>query len=65
VWLVLSALGTIWTTVALVAMERCHRDEVARLESRIVALEGSAEAGKNNATDLSRRIDGVQAQFWE
>lgn len=58
VWLVLSALGSVSTTVAMVMMERCNRAEVARLERRIETLEGSAG-------EVAHRLDSLQPQFVE
>jgi hypothetical protein len=65
IWFVLSLLGSVATTVAVIATEREHRAEMRRLQKRVEQLEGSAEASKDTAADLSRRLEGVQAQFWE
>jgi hypothetical protein len=65
VWLVLSVVGSISTTVVLFALGQDTDDKLARLEQRVKALEGSASDAKDDASALSKRIEGVQAQFWE
>lgn len=63
--LLLSVVGSVLTTVILFALGRDTDDKLARLEQRVEALEGSAFAAKDKTTELSKRIEGVQAQFWE
>lgn len=60
-----SLLGSVATTVVILATEREHRAEMQRLQERVEQLEGSAAASKDDALTLSRRLEGVQAQFWE
>ena len=61
----LSAVVSVSTT-ALLLMFGHHTDkDVALLEQRVKALEGSAADASDCAEELSKRIDGVQAQFWE
>lgn len=64
-WLVLSVVGSISTTAILFALGKDTDAKLARLESRVDALEGSAAIAKDEAVDLSKRIEGVQARFWE
>lgn len=64
-WLVLSVVGSISTTAILFALGKDTDGKLARLESRVDALEGSATIAKDEAADLSKRIEGVQARFWE
>ena len=65
VWLALSVVGSVLTTVILFTLGQHTDDKLARLEQRVEALEGSAADAKDNTTELSKRIEGVQAQFWE
>lgn len=65
VWLALSVVGSILTTVILFTLGQHTDDKLARLEQRVEALEGSASDATDCAKELSKRIDGVQAQFWE
>jgi hypothetical protein len=64
-WFVLSLVGSVSTTAILLVIGHDTDKDVARLEQRVKALEGSASIAKDEAADLSKRIDGVQAQFWE
>lgn len=65
VWFVLSVIGSISTTAILFMFGHNTDDNVARLEQRVKALEGSAADAADCAEELSKRVDGVQAQFWE
>jgi hypothetical protein len=64
-WFVLSVIGSISTTAILLVFGHYTDKDVARLEQRVTALEGSAADATDCAKELSKRIDGVQAQFWE
>ena len=64
-WFVLSVIGSISTTAMLLVFGHHTDKDVARLEQRVTALEGSAADAVDCAKELSKRIDGVQAQFWE
>lgn len=64
-WFVLSVVGSVSTTAILLVIGHDTDKDVARLEQRVEALEGSAADAKDNTTELSKRIEGVQAQFWE
>jgi len=64
-WFALSLVGSVVSTVILLAFGHDTDEDVARLEQRVKALEGSAAVAKDDASDLSKRIEGVQAQFWE
>jgi hypothetical protein len=64
-WFVLSAVVSVSTTALLLMFGHDTDKDVARLEQRVEALEGSAANATDCAKELSKRIDGVQAQFWE
>ena len=64
-WFVLSVVGSVSTTAILLVIGHDTDKDVARLEQRVEALEGSAADATDCAKELSKRIDGVQAQFWE
>lgn len=64
-WLVLSVVSSFLTTGVLLALGQHTDDNLARLEQRVEALEGSASVAIDCAEELSKRIDGVQSKFWE
>ncbi len=62
VWFLLSLVILIEAATILVVL----RDDTAvDFEQRVKALEGSAASAKDDALDLSKRVERVESQFWE
>ena len=65
VWFLLALVILIEAATILVVLRDDTGDTVVDFEQRVKALEGSAASAKDDASDLSKRVERVESQFWE